>query len=77
MTTHEIDPPTGHSWREHLRRLLSDVIADYLNDDDITPDDLIEDIRVEIKSWIDYHQRQEMKASQIYCKLSGLANSKL
>ena len=65
------------SWREHCRGLLSDVIADYLNDENFTADDLVEDFRAELKSWMDYHQQQEMKASQIYCKLSGSANNKL
>lgn len=65
------------SWREHCRGLLSDVIAEYLNDENFTPDDLIDDFRAELKSWMDYHREQEMKASQMYCKTVGLSNSKL
>jgi hypothetical protein len=64
-------------YRQHLRGLLCDIVGEYLASDEVSADDLIDDFRAEIKSWMDYHQQNEMKASQMYCKSVGIANSKL
>ena len=57
---------TKEQWREHLKNLLSDVVSEYLNSEDVEAEDLIEDIRQELKSWMDYHAQQELKASKVY-----------
>tara|TARA_A200000159_G_scaffold49870_1_gene46087 strand:+ start:1943 stop:2182 length:240 start_codon:yes stop_codon:yes gene_type:complete len=56
-------------WRTHCKGLLSDVIAEYLNADRMTPNDLIGDIKEEVDSWMEYHKGQYVKASSIYDKL--------
>jgi hypothetical protein len=64
-------------YRQHLRGLLCDIVGEYLASEEVSADDMINDFRAEIKSWMDYHQQNEMKASEMYCKSVGLANSKL
>lgn len=64
-------------YRQHLRGLLCDIVGEYLASEEVSADDLIDDFRAEIKSWMDYHQQNEMKASQMYCKSAGFANNKL
>tara|TARA_B100001939_G_scaffold87738_1_gene75193 strand:- start:2460 stop:2657 length:198 start_codon:yes stop_codon:yes gene_type:complete len=61
------------TWREHCKGLLSDIIADYLNDDKMTPNDFIEDVREELDSWMEYHKEQYAKASSIQDKLQELS----
>jgi len=60
------------AWREHCKGLLSDVIAEYLNDDKMTPNDFIEDVKGELDTWMEYHKGQYVKASSIQDKLQQL-----
>jgi len=62
----------GTAWREHCKGLLSDVIAEYLNDDKMTPNDFIEDVKGELDTWMEYHKGQYVKASSIQDKLQQL-----
>ena len=63
---------TQDSWRQHCKGLLSDIIADYLNDDKMTPKDFVDDIKEELDSWMEYHKEQYVKASSIQDKLQQL-----
>ena len=63
---------TDTTWREHCKGLLSDIVADYLNDDKMTPKDFVDDIKEELDSWMDYHKEQYTKASSIQDKLQQL-----
>ena len=63
---------TDTTWREHCKGLLSDIIADYLNDDKMSPKDFVDDIKEELDSWMEYHKGQYVKASSIQDKLSQL-----
>ena len=65
---------TDTSWRQHCKGLLSDIIADYLNDDKMTPNDFIEDVKEELDSWMEYHKGQYVKASSIQDKLEKVQN---
>ena len=65
---------TDTSWRQHCKGLLSDIIADYLNDDNMTPNDFIEDVKEELDSWMEYHKGQYVKASSIQDKLEKVQN---
>jgi len=60
------------AWREHCKGLLSDVISEYLNDDKMTPNDFIEDVKGELDTWMEYHKEQYVKASSIQDKLQQL-----
>ena len=51
------------AWREHCKGLLSDVISEYLNDDKMTPNHFVEDVKEELNSWMEYHKGQYVKAS--------------
>ena len=44
------DIPFVPPWRQHIKGLLSDVVADYMNDENLSPDALIDDLK-EVKSW--------------------------
>ncbi len=63
---------TDTTWRQHCKGLLSDIIADYLNDDKMSPKDFVDDIKEELDSWMEYHKGQYVKASSIQDKLSQL-----
>ena len=65
---------TDTSWRQHCKGLLSDIISDYLNDDNMTPDHFIEDVKEELDSWMEYHKGQYVKASSIQDKLEKVQN---
>jgi|DEB0MinimDraft_10_1074344.scaffolds.fasta_scaffold76951_2 hypothetical protein len=56
-------------WRDHLKGLLSDVVADYMNDETLSADMFVDDLREEVHSWMMYHKDQYAKASEIYDKL--------
>ena len=54
--------------RKHNRQLLSDIIAEYAGNDNLTPDNFIEDLAKELTDWIDYHSAQKNKLTQMYEK---------
>ena len=56
-------------WRDHLKSLLSDVVADYMNDETLSANALIDDLKEEVNSWMEYHKSNYVKASEIYDKL--------
>lgn len=60
---------TSTNWRSHCRGLLSDVIAEYLSDDKMSPSDLVYDLKEEVDSWMEYHKGQYVKAASMYDKL--------
>ena len=61
------------TYRKQLRNSIADLVAEYLTDDDLTPQDFMDDILGEVKEWTDYHETQLQKCYQIYLKLNGLA----
>ena len=63
---------TDTAWREHCKGLLSDIVADYLTDDKMTPKDFVDDIKEELDSWMEYNKEQYDKASSIQDKLQQL-----
>lgn len=65
---------TDTNWRNHCKALLSDVISEYLNDDKMTPNDFVEDVKEELDSWMEYHKGQYVKASSIQDKLEQVQN---
>ena len=64
------DIPFVPPWRQHIKGLLSDVVSDYMNDENLPPNALIDDLKEEVKSWADYHKDNYVKATEIYDKLS-------
>ena len=51
---------------------LADIVADYMNDEEVTSEEFYQDILSEVKSWIDYHETYVKKYSALYLKLQGL-----
>ena len=62
---------TQESWRQHLQGRLGDVVAEYINDDRITPQMFYEDVLDELKSWIDYYEDGLTKSAVLYCRMQG------
>ena len=60
---------TKEKWRNHLKNLLSDIVSEYMNDENLSADSLVDDLREEVHSWMMYHQENYVKASEIYDKL--------
>jgi hypothetical protein len=60
---------TKEKWRDHLKGLLSDIVSEYMNDENLSADALVDDLREEVHSWMMYHQEHYAKASEIYDKL--------
>ena len=58
--------------KEHL----SDIINDYMMDENVTAEDLYQDIISEVKSWIDYHESNAKKYNSLYLKFQGLNREK-
>jgi hypothetical protein len=60
------------TYSEQRKDRLNDVISDYMNDEEVTAEELYQDILSEVKSWIDYHETYVKKHSALYLKLQGL-----
>ena len=60
---------TKEKWRDHLKNLLSDIVSEYMNDETLSSEALIDDLRKEVHSWMMYHKDNYAKASEIYDKL--------
>ena len=60
---------TKEKWRDHLKNLLSDIVSEYMNDENLSADSLVDDLREEVHSWMMYHKDNYVKASEIYDKL--------
>ena len=60
------------TYREQQRDRIADIVGDYLGDDQLEAQELINDLLAEVKEWRDYHSKQADKADLIYLKLNGL-----
>ena len=60
---------TKEKWRNHLKNLLSDIVSEYMNDETLSSEALVDDLREEVHSWMMYHKDNYAKASEIYDKL--------
>jgi|TARA_B100000085_G_scaffold199058_1_gene182629 plasmid stabilization system protein ParE len=60
------------NYSEQRKDRLGDIVADYMNDDEVTAEEFYQDILSEVKSWIDYHESYVKKHSALYLKLQGL-----
>ena len=60
---------TKENYRNHPRNLLSDIVSEYMNDETLSSEALVDDLRKEVHSWMMYHQEHYVKASEIYDKL--------
>jgi hypothetical protein len=61
------------TYREQQRDRIADLVGDYLGDDQLEAQELINDLLAEVKEWRDYHSKQADKADLIYLKLNGLS----
>ena len=57
------------NYRNHLKNLLSDIVSEYMNDETLSSQAFLDDLREEVHSWMMYHQEHYVKASEIYDKL--------
>ena len=60
---------TKEKWRDHLKNLLSDIDSEYMNDETLSSQALLDDLREQVHSWMMYHKDNYVKASEIYDKL--------
>ena len=60
------------NYQQNRKDRLTDLIGDYITDEDTTAEDLYQDILSEVKSWLDYHENYVKKCSTVYLKLQGI-----
>ena len=76
IETKEVDG-TNNSWatmsyHKQRRDRLGDVVGDYLSDDNIDVDEFVRDLKSEIQEWIDYHEKQRRRASDVFEALKSV-----
>ena len=59
------------SYYNQRRDRLSDVVGDYLTDESLTAQDFYRDLMAEVQSWIDYHEKELKRASEVKSLLKG------
>lgn len=59
------------SYHNQRRDRLSDVVGDYLTDESLTAKDFYRDLMAEVKSWVDYHEKELKRASEAVSLLKG------
>lgn len=60
------------NYQQNRKDRLTDLIADYITDEDVSAEELYQDILSEVKSWLDYHENYVKKCSAVYLKLQGI-----
>ena len=62
---------TLSDYHQHLKDRLTDIIAEYVGDDNLTPQMFFDDVVDELKSWVDYYEQGLMKSADLYCRMQG------
>jgi hypothetical protein len=57
------------SYSEQRKERLSEVVFDYLSDEDTTPDELLMDLLEEVKSSFEYYDKYATKCKKVLDKL--------
>ena len=65
------------SYHNQRRDRLSDVVGDYLTDESLTAQDFYRDLMAEVQSWIDYHEKELKRISEVKSLLKGELKSKV
>ena len=65
------------SYHNQRRDRLSDVVGDYLTDESLTAQDFYRDLMAEVQSWIDYHEKELKRISEVKSLLKGEFKSKV
>jgi hypothetical protein len=53
------------SYSEQRRERLTDVVFDYLSDENTTPDELLKDVLEEVKNSFEYYDKYAKKCMQV------------
>ena len=59
------------SFYNQRRDRLSDVVGDYLTDESLTAKDFYRDLMAEVQSWINHHEKELKRASEVKSLLKG------
>ena len=59
------------NYRQFLKDRLCDTIAEYVNDDKLTPQMFYDDVMDELKSWVNYYEEGLAKSADLYCRMQG------
>ena len=59
------------SYHNQRRDRLSDVVGDYLTDESLTAQDFYRDLMAEVQSWVDYHEKELKRTSEVKRLLEG------
>ena len=46
------------NYKIERKKRLADLVSEYLNEDDTTPQEFYDELIEEVDSWIDYHKKQ-------------------
>jgi len=61
-------------YQQARRDRLTDMIGDYLGDEDVTPQQFYDDLIKEVDSWVEYHQRNLDRAVEFRTLVDGKNN---
>lgn len=64
---------TVSNYHQHLKDRISDIISEYMSDDNLTPQHFVDDINGELKGWVDYYEQGRAKATEMQSKFEGIA----
>ena len=62
---------TQSDYHQQLKDRLCDIIAEYVSDENLTPQMFYDDVVDELKSWVDYYEQGLMKSADLYCRMQG------
>ena len=59
------------NYKIERKKRLADLVSEYLNEDDTTPQEFYDELIEEVDSWIDYHKKQMNRAVDVKSLLMG------
>ncbi|AOV61497.1 hypothetical protein BOW92_gp220 [Synechococcus phage S-WAM1] len=58
-------------YAKQRRNRLGDIVGDYLNDEEVTPRQLYEELLAEVDEWVQYHQRHLKRFQEFQLYIHG------
>jgi hypothetical protein len=68
------EQPAVNDYHKVLRDKLCDIVAEYMADDKLSPQNFVDDVNAELKGWIDYYEKGAAKATEMHESFGGTSN---
>ncbi len=59
------------TYRQSRKDRLCDIIGDYVTDEDTSADEFVQELKSELNTWLDYHQKHFEKCKEMSNLLGG------